>query len=115
MTESQRKQRTWCALGVAALVLANLLVLAGNRTAPVGQRYRWVCRESAAELAYTPSMYGSARLSPGGGFPGGGYRWELVEPRPLSPLPWNWLTLLAGAAPAPDPAEVIRRERPSPE
>jgi hypothetical protein len=54
-------------------------------------------------------MFGSARLIPGGIPPVRGYRWELVEPEPLSPLlPWNWLPLMADG-PIADPDVVIRK------
>ena len=62
-------------------------------------------------MSYTPSVFGSARLSPGRGDSGAGRHWELVEPRPPSPLlPWNWLAVLLDR-PAPDPEAVIRKEK----
>jgi hypothetical protein len=103
----------WCAAGVALLTAVNVFVAVRHAGSGAGRTYRWVCRESGAELSYTPSVFGSARLTPGHTDTGGVRRWELVEPQPPSPLlPWNWLAVLLDR-PTPDPEEVIRREKPA--
>ena len=93
------------------LLVANVLVAVRHLGTRAGQTYRWVCRESGAELSYTPGAFGSARLAGGSAAPQRGHRWKLVEPQRPSPLlPWNWLALLLDT-PAPDPKEVIRLQK----
>jgi len=107
MVASRKKLLICCAVGLVLLLVANLLVAIRQAGTRAGQTYRWVCTESSAEFSYNPSMFGSARLTPGNGAKG---RWTLVEPRPASPaLPWNWLTLVLDR-PALDPEILIRQE-----
>ena len=107
--DSRRMFVICCAVGAALLVVANALVAVLHTGSRAGQTYRWVCRDSGAELSYTPSVFGGVRLTPGRAGAERGRRWELVEPRPPSPvLPWNWLALLL-QPPAPDPEAVIRQ------
>ena len=106
----RRKVLAWCAAGVALLTAVNVFVAVRHAGSGAGRTYRWVCRESGAELSYTPSVFGSARLTPGHTDTGGVRRWELVEPQPPSPLlPWNWLAAVLHGA-AQDPEAVIRQE-----
>jgi hypothetical protein len=99
----------WCALGCPLLLFANLLVAVQHLGTRPGQTYRWVCPESGAELSVTPSVFGSARLTPGRIASGRGDDWVLVAPRLPSPLlPWNWLALALDRS-VPDPEVVIRR------
>jgi hypothetical protein len=110
MTVPRKKVLAWCAAGAALLLMANAVVAVRHAGAEAGRTYRWVCRESGAELSYTPGVFGSARLAPGRGDPGRGCHWQLVEPRPPSPwLPWNWLAAVLHGA-AQDPEAVIRQE-----
>jgi len=111
MPGPRKRLLTWCALAVALLLIANLLVALWHIGRVSGQTYRWVCRESGAELSYNPSVFGSARLTPPAAKPAHGYRWELVEPRPMSPyLPWNWLALTLEPS-VPDPDAVVRQQK----
>jgi len=110
-TASRSRFLIWGASVVVLLLIANALVAVQHTGSRAGQTYRWVCRESGAELSYTPSAFGSARLAPGRAGLDGACRWELVEPKPLSPLlPWNWLAC-ALDRPAPDPEVIIRQEK----
>jgi hypothetical protein len=111
MAAIQKKLLAWCAVAASLLLIANVLVAVRHLGGRAGQAYRWVCRDSGAELSYRPAVFGSARLAPGRAAQGGGRRWELVEPRPPSALrPWNWLALLLDR-PAPDPETVVRQEK----
>jgi hypothetical protein len=104
-----KKVTVWCALVSTVLLIANLLVAVQHLGRRAGQTYRWVCPEAEAELSYTPSVFGSARLRSRRIASGRTYRWVLVEPRPLSPLqPWNWLAVALDRS-APDPEVVIRK------
>jgi len=108
MTHPRKRLRSWCAAGLAVLLIANVVVAVGHLGSRAGRTYRWVNPQSGAELFYNPSEFGSARLTPGKG--ASGARWQLVEPPRHSPaLPWNWLALLLDP-PAPDPESVIRQE-----
>jgi hypothetical protein len=105
MAVSKKKLLSWFAIAVVVLLVANLHVAVRRVGAGAGRTYRWVSRETGAELSYQPSVFGSARLA--GEAKG---RWELVEPNPPSPLlPWNWLARLLDRS-APDPEEVIRQQ-----
>ena len=107
--DSRRILVICCAVGAALLVAAHARVVVLHTGSRAGQTYRGVCRDSGAELSYTPSVFGGVRLTPGRAGAERGRRWELVEPRPPSPvLPWNWLALLL-QPPAPDPEVVIRQ------
>jgi len=111
MTDRRKRLLAWTALGVALLLIANMVVALWHIGRVSGQTYRWVCRESGAELSYNPSVFGSARLTPPGAKPAAGCKWDLVEPRPLSPLlPWNWLALIL-EPPPPDPEAVLRQQK----
>jgi len=93
------------------LVIANLVVAFPQLGRRAGTWYRWVCPETGAKLSYNPGIFGSARLTPGVEAPVMGYRWQLVEPEPLSPLlPWNWLALIV-SPPLPEPEAVMRQQR----
>ena len=109
MAVPRKKVVLWIAIAITLLLIGNSLVATRRLGTIPGQAYRWVCRESGAELSYDPSVFGSARLSPPGA-PAAGCRWELVEPEPLSPfLPWNWLAI-AVDRPVPNPEDIINRE-----
>jgi hypothetical protein len=109
MAPRGKKLLTWVAVGALLLLTVNVLVAIRHAGTRAGRTYRWVCRESGAELSYTPGVFGSGRLTPGTAGRSE-TRWELVEPRPPSPLlPWNWLTTLVDQS-APDPGAVIRHE-----
>ncbi|HKA08581.1 MAG TPA: hypothetical protein VKD71_15085 [Gemmataceae bacterium] len=111
MTDRRKRLLAWSALAVALLLIANLLVALWHIGRVSGQTYRWLCRESGAELSYNPSVFGSARLNPPGAALPRGCKWEPVEPRPLSPfLPWNWLALIL-EPPPPDPEAVLRQQK----
>jgi hypothetical protein len=111
MTDRRKRLLAWSALAVALLLIANLLVALWHIGRVSGQTYRWVCRESGAELSYNPSVFGSARLSPPGAAAPRECNWELLEPRPLSPyLPWNWLARILDPPP-PDPEAVLRQQK----
>ena len=98
----------WWAAGVALLIVANVFVAIRNAGTRAGQTYRWVCPETGASLTYDSSVLGSARLTTSRGpLPDGVYTWELVDPAPLSPKPWNWLAILLEKSP-PDPEELLR-------
>src|SRR5262245_65418546 len=107
MFVSRKRILVGCAVGLVLLIFANVLVAIRHAGTRAGQTYRWVCPESAAELSYNPSVFGSVRLTPGTN--GRARRWELVEPRPASAfLPWNWLALMLDR-PALDPEALIRQ------
>jgi hypothetical protein len=108
MVGSRKKLLACCAASGILLLSANVLVALRHLGTRAGQTYHWVCRESGAELSCNPSVFGSARLVPPDATQQRGWRWELVEPRPLSSgLPWNWLALLL-ESPVPDAEAVIR-------
>jgi hypothetical protein len=109
MAVSQHGRFLSC-MGVAALLAVNVLMAVGHSGTRSGQTYRWVCRESGAQLSYTPSVFGSVRLVPGRARDGFAHRWKLVEPRaPSAWLPWNWLAVLL-VAPPPDPEVILRQQ-----
>src|SRR6202040_2253555 len=86
MTSPWKKLFGRCAAGVFLLLLiGNVFVAVLHMGTGSDQTYRWVCLESGSELSYKPSVFGSARLVPGGTASGHGCRWELIEPRPPSP------------------------------
>jgi hypothetical protein len=95
MRASRKTIVAWCAAGALFLFFTNVVVMVRYLGSRAGQSYRWVCRDSGAELTYSPSTFGSARLIPGRAIPERTHRWELIEPRPLpAHMPWNWLALL---------------------
>jgi hypothetical protein len=99
-----------CVAGLALLLAANALVAAMHLGSHAGQTYRWISQESGSQLTYTPSVFGSARITPGRVGSSGRAHWVLVEPhQPSALLPWNWLALLL-LAPSPDPDAIIRQE-----
>src|SRR5262245_51429932 len=92
MDARRKRLLTWCVVGGVLLLIANPLVAIWHLGRRAGQTYCWVCPETGAELSYSPSVFGSARLKPDRNARVGGCSWELVEPQPRSLLlPWNWL------------------------
>ena len=109
MITRRKKMFLWITIGVLLLLIANGLVALQQMGTQPGRTYRWVCRDSGAELSYTHGVFGSGRLVPGNPRQNA-MRWELVEPRPPSPLlPWNWLAAIVDQS-APDPEVVISQE-----
>ena len=108
MTRVRKQQLVLGALAVGVLILANCIVAVRFLGTGAGRTYRWVCRETGAELVSTPSIFRNAHLKPGPANSGGPYSWELVEPPPPSILlPWNWLAR-ALDPPGPDPNKIVR-------
>ena len=100
----------WCAAAAALLLIGNVLVAVHHLGTGAGRTYRWVCRETGAQLSYNPSVFGGPeRASLVGRGAAGGRRWELVEPRLSLWLPWNWLAACLDRT-APDPDAVLRQE-----
>jgi hypothetical protein len=108
MARQRKRQIVLGWLAIVILLIANGVVAVRYLGARAGQTYRWVCRESGAELIATPSKFGDAHLRSGRALSGRTYLWELVEPQPPSALlPWNWLAL-ALDRPGPDPNKIVR-------
>jgi hypothetical protein len=97
--------------GLVALlfVAANILVAIRHVGSQPGQTYRWVCKQSGAQLSANPGVFGQVKLTGTPPTTSTPDQWQLLEPRPLPAWqPWNWLALVL-ERPAPDPDKLIRQ------
>jgi hypothetical protein len=92
------------------LVAANILVAIHHLGTRSGQTYRWVCKQSGAELSVNQGAFGQVKLRAAQPMANARHQWQLQEPRPLRPWqPWNWLALVL-QRPTPDPDDLLRQD-----
>jgi hypothetical protein len=104
-----QRQRLAACVGLAGMLLINVIFFVEHTGTRAGTSYRWVSDATAAELTFAPSkgFLNATHLRPGRGGPSARHRWRQVEPPPLSIWKlWQWLALAFDTGP--DPKKIAQ-------